>query len=85
MRHLRRMEEQMTVVEEMIVEPVAPEATEDEAVTMHSPFALMHPEAARKIVARAAALELPSRRCSPLSNPRMGGSPMEEEAGTDFA
>jgi hypothetical protein len=74
----------MTVVEELVVEPVAVEATE-EAVTMHSPFALMHPDAARRIVAKAAALELPSRRCSPLSNPRLGGSPMDDEAGTDFA
>jgi len=78
----------MTVVEDLVVEPVAVavavEATE-ESVTMHSPFALMHPDAARKIVARAAALVLPSRRCSPLSNPRMGGSPMEDEASTDFA
>ena len=77
----------MTVVEELVVEPVVVEATEatEESVTMHSPFALMHPDAARKIVARAAALVLPSRRCSPLSNPRMGGSPMEDEASTDFA
>jgi len=81
------MEETMTVVEELVVEPVVVEATEatEESVTMHSPFALMHPDAARKIVARAAALVLPSRRCSPLSNPRMGGSPMEDEASTDFA
>jgi len=74
----------MTVVEELVVEPAAPEAAEEE-VTMRSPFALMHPDSARQIVARAAALDLPSRRCSPLSNPRMGGSPMDEEAGTDFA
>jgi hypothetical protein len=74
----------MTVVEELVVEPAAVE-TADEAVTMHSPFALMHPDAARKIVARASALDLPSRKCSPLSNPRLGGSPMEDEAGTDFA
>ena len=74
----------MTVVEELVVEPTTAENA-DEAVTMHSPFALMHPDAARRIVARAAALELPSRRCSPLSNPRLGGSPMDEEAGTDFA
>jgi hypothetical protein len=74
----------MTVVEELVVEPVSVEAM-DESVTVHSPFALMHPESARKIVARAAALDLPSRRCSPLSNPRLGGSPLEEEAATDFA
>jgi hypothetical protein len=78
------MEKTMTVVEELVVEPVRAEDAED-AVTMHSPFALMHPDAARRIVARAAALQLPSRRCSPLSNPRLGGSPMEDEAGTDFA
>ena len=74
----------MTVVEELVVEAVAAEATE-EAVTMHSPFALMHPDAARRIAAKAAALDLPSRRCSPLSNPRLGGSPMDDEASTDFA
>ena len=68
----------MTVVEELVVEPVGAETAEEE-VTMQSPFALMHPDSARQIVARAAALELPSRRCSPLSNPRLGGSPMEEE------
>jgi hypothetical protein len=77
------MEEQMTVVEELVVEPTAVEAN-DEA-TMNSPFALMHPDAARRIAARAAALDLPSRRCSPLSNPRLGGSPMEDEVSTDFA
>jgi len=79
----------MTIVEELVVEPVVAEESsavvaEDE-VTMHSPFALMHPDAARQIVKRAAALELPSRRCSPLSNPRLGGSPLEDEAATDFA
>lgn len=76
----------MTVVEEMVVEPTHVEATEEtETVTMRSPFALMHPDSARQIVERAAALDLPSRRCSPLSNPRLGGSPLEEEAATDFA
>ena len=77
----------MTIVEEPVVEPMVAEqsADTDDAVTMHSPFALMHPDAARQIVKRAAALELPSRRCSPLSNPRLGGSPMEDEAATDFA
>ncbi|HTT09516.1 MAG TPA: hypothetical protein VMG60_01390 [Burkholderiaceae bacterium] len=73
----------MTVVEELVVEPMSPE-TQD-AAAMHSPFALMHPDAARQIVARAAALDLPSRRCSPLSNPRLGGSPMDDEAGGDLA
>jgi len=74
----------MTVVEELVVEANVVEATE-EAVTVHSPFALMHPDAARQIVQRAEALVLPSRRCSPLSNPRMGGSTLEEETSTDFA
>lgn len=46
---------------------------------LHSPFALMNPDTARTIVARAAALELPSRRCSPLSNPRLGGAPLEAD------
>jgi hypothetical protein len=73
----------MTVVEELVVEPVAVEVNEE--ATMHSPFALMHPDSARRIVAKAAALDLPSRRCSPLSNPRLGGSPMDDETGTDFA
>jgi hypothetical protein len=78
------MEDRMTVIEELVVEPTHVEAIED-AVTMRSPFALMHPDSARQIVERAAALDLPSRRCSPLSNPRLGGSPLEEEAATDFA
>lgn len=74
----------MSVIEEVVVETLAVEPS-DEPVTVHSPFALMHPEAARQIVQRAAALDLPSRRCSPLSNPRLGGSPLEEETATDFA
>ena len=74
----------MTVVEELVVESNAIEAA-DEQVTVHSPFALMHPDAARQIVERAAALDLPSRRCSPLSNPRMGGCSLEEEVATDLA
>jgi hypothetical protein len=57
--------------------------TIEEPVTLRSPFALMHPDAAREIAERAAALELPSRRCSPLSNPRIGGSPLEAEDGAD--
>lgn len=72
----------MSVVEEIeeIEEP-------EEPVTLRSPFALMHPDVAREIAERAAALELPSRRCSPLSNPRLGGSPLEAEDGaeTEFA
>jgi hypothetical protein len=74
----------MSVVEQLVVEPLAVETT-DEPVTVHSPFALMHPDAARQIVQRAAALDLPSRRCSPLSNPRLGGSPLEEEVAADAA
>ncbi len=50
-----------------------------EQLALASPFALMLPETARLILARAAALKLPSRRCSPLSNPRLGGAPMEAE------
>jgi hypothetical protein len=73
----------MSVVE-LVVESASVQATEEE-VAVHSPFALMHPDAARRIVERAAALDLPSRRCSPLSNPRLGGSPLEEEATSDFA
>jgi hypothetical protein len=75
------VEKKMTVVEELIVEPADAATTEDEA--MSSPFALMNPDAARRIVERAAALDLPSRRCSPLSNPRLGGSPIEEEVAAD--
>lgn len=48
--------------------------------TLSSPFALLLPEAARRIAERAAKLDLPSRRCSPLSNPRLGGAPLEVEA-----
>jgi aryl-alcohol dehydrogenase-like predicted oxidoreductase len=66
----RRMEDTMSVAE-LTQDPVA----------LQSPFALMHPDAAREIVMRAAALELPSRRCSPLSNPRLGGSPLDAEDG----
>lgn len=74
----------MTVIEAVVEAPAESETT-DEA-SLGSPFALMHPDAARRIVERAAALDLPSRRCSPLSNPRLGGSPMDEEAsGGDFA
>ena len=40
-------------------------ATPDASIT--SPFALMFPAVAEVIVARAAALSLPTRRCSPLS------------------
>jgi hypothetical protein len=39
----------------------------------------MNPEVARTIAARAAALDLPCRRCSPLSNPRLGGAPLDAE------
>ncbi|MCS6945091.1 MAG: hypothetical protein RMK97_06725 [Sutterellaceae bacterium] len=53
--------------------------TTTETTPMTSPFALMQPEMVRVILARAAALELPTRRCSPLSNPRLGGAPIEEE------
>lgn len=57
--------------------------TTSEVAPLTSPFALMHPDTARSILARAAALQLPSRRCSPLSNPRLGGAPMEEEVQAD--
>lgn len=39
-----------------------------------SPFGLMLPEIARKIVARAAASKVPGRFCSPLSNPKLPGA-----------
>ncbi len=72
----------MTVIEAVVEAPVDTETSDDASIG--SPFALMNPDAARRIVERAAALDLPSRRCSPLSNPRLGGSPIEEETG-DFA
>lgn len=72
----------MTVIEEVVVAPAETDVTDDSAIC--SPFALMNPDAAKQIVARAAALDLPSRRCSPLSNPRLGGSPIDEETTTDF-
>jgi hypothetical protein len=50
-----------------------------DAAALRSPFALMNPEVARTIAARAAALDLPCRRCSPLSNPRLGGAPLDAE------
>jgi hypothetical protein len=75
--------ENMTVLEEVVVPPAESDTTDEAAIC--SPFALMHPDAAKRIVERAAALDLPSRRCSPLSNPRLGGSPMDEEAGGDFS
>jgi hypothetical protein len=40
-----------------------------------SPFALMFPDAARQIAKRAAALDLPTRQCSPLSMQRAPGAP----------
>lgn len=42
-------------------------------VQIHSPFALMVPEVAQLIAQRAAKIDLPVRRCSPLSNPRLPG------------
>jgi hypothetical protein len=42
-------------------------------VPIRSPFALMLPELAQVIAERAAKLDLPARRCSPLSNPRLPG------------
>lgn len=74
----------MTVIEAVVEAPAENEAAEE--TSLGSPFALMNPDAARRIVERAAALDLPSRRCSPLSNPRLGGSPLDEEAaGGEFA
>jgi hypothetical protein len=40
----------------------------------------MLPGAARRIAELAGKLDLPSRKCSPLSNPRLGGQPLEVEA-----
>lgn len=44
-----------------------------------SPFALMLPEARRQIAKRAAALDLPTRRFSPLSMQRPPGAPPDED------
>lgn len=73
----------MTVIEEVVVAPADTDTTDESAIC--SPFALMHPDAAKRIVERAAALDLPSRRCSPLSNPRLGGTPMDEETSSDLS
>lgn len=48
-------------------------------VPLRSPFALMLPELAQIIAERAARLDLPARRCSPLSNPRLPGAQVETE------
>ncbi len=42
-------------------------------LSLTGPFALMSADASRQIAARAAALDLPARRFSPLSNPRVVG------------
>lgn len=46
---------------------------------LSSPFALMFPGASRKIAQRAAALDLPSRLCSPLSMQRLPGRPDDDD------
>lgn len=60
------------------LEPDKPETEMSEAVNaevpIRSPFALMLPELAQVIAERAARLDLPARRCSPLSNPRLPGA-----------
>jgi hypothetical protein len=48
-----------------------------------SPFALMFPEARRQIAKRAAALDLPTRRFSPLSMQRATGAPADEDDDDD--
>jgi hypothetical protein len=53
-------------------------ADADEALTS-SPFALMLPDLARKIVARAAASKVPGRFCSPLSNPKLPGATGDDD------
>jgi len=42
-------------------------------LSLSGPFALMSADASRQIAARAAALDLPARRFSPLSSPRVVG------------
>jgi hypothetical protein len=50
---------------------------------LSSPFALMFPGTSRKIAQRAAALELPSRLCSPLAMQRAPGRPDEDDDHDD--
>jgi hypothetical protein len=47
-------------------------------LSLSGPFALMSADASRQIAARAAALDLPARRFSPLSNPRVVGIDVSE-------
>lgn len=44
-----------------------------------SPFALMFPGTARQIAKRAAALDLPTRQCSPLSMQRTPGARVSDD------
>ncbi len=48
-----------------------------------SPFALMFPDAARQIAKRAAALDLPTRQCSPLSMQRAPGARARDDDDED--
>lgn len=48
-------------------------------IPLASPFALMSSETAKAIIQRAAALDLPSRRCSPLSVQRTPGGLADDD------
>jgi hypothetical protein len=64
---------------------VEPAVDKDDSTEMPlgSPFALMSADATRAIVQRASALDLPSRRCSPLSQ-RSGGAAGADDDDDDF-
>jgi hypothetical protein len=64
--------------EEGMAQNTAEDAVSAEALAA-SPFGLMLPEVARKIVERAAASKVPGRFCSPLSNPKLPGAAEDED------
>lgn len=64
--------------EEGMVQTTAEAADSTEALAA-SPFGLMLPEVARRIVARAAASKVPGRFCSPLSNPKLPGAAEDDD------
>jgi hypothetical protein len=64
--------------EEGMAQSTAEDAVSTEALAA-SPFALMLPEVARKIVERAAASKVPGRFCSPLSNPKLPGAAEDDD------
>lgn len=61
------------------MDQTAGEAADPTEALAASPFGLMLPEVARRIVARAAASKLPGRFCSPLSNPKLPGAAEDDD------